>query len=148
VAAIKESIEIARCPEDVFAYLDDLSRHGEWQERVVSVRVHGTGPTAVGSRATETRRICGHDHRLTYTITKHSPPWSFEFRGVDGPVRPFGKRTVEPLDGGVRSRVAIELDFLGQGLGKLLVPLARRHARKQVPKGERRLKERLENAVT
>jgi GNAT superfamily N-acetyltransferase len=148
VAAIRESIEVARRPEEVFTYLYDLSRHGEWQERVVSVRVHGAGPTAVGSRATETRRICGRNHRLTYTITEHNSPWGFGFRGVDGPVRPFGKRTIEPLDGGSRSRVTLELDFQGHGLGRLLLPFVRSHARKQVPKGERRLKERLEDAPT
>jgi hypothetical protein len=28
---IKHSIEIDRRPEDVFAYLEELDRHGEWQ---------------------------------------------------------------------------------------------------------------------
>lgn len=32
MAPITASIEIARRPDDVFAYLDDLARHGEWQE--------------------------------------------------------------------------------------------------------------------
>ena len=31
MAPITESVEISRSPEDVFAYLDDLARHGEWQ---------------------------------------------------------------------------------------------------------------------
>src|SRR5207302_1599523 len=35
MAAITESVEIARRPEDVFAYLDQLGRHGEWQEQIV-----------------------------------------------------------------------------------------------------------------
>jgi hypothetical protein len=30
MASIRQSVEIVRRPEDVFAYLDDLSRHGEW----------------------------------------------------------------------------------------------------------------------
>jgi Polyketide cyclase / dehydrase and lipid transport len=144
VAAIRESTEIARRPEEVFAYLDDLSRHGEWQEQVVSVRVHGTGPTQVGSTATETRRLCGCRYRLTYTITEHNPPWSFTFQGQDGPVRPYGKRTIEPLDDGARSRVTIELDFHARTFGKLLLPVVRRHTQTQVRAGEQRLKERLE----
>jgi hypothetical protein len=32
MAPIVESTEINRRPEEVFAYIDDLSRHGEWQE--------------------------------------------------------------------------------------------------------------------
>jgi len=56
MAAIVERIEINRRPEDVFAYLDDLSRHGEWQEQIVSTRVETDGPTGVGTRATDKRR--------------------------------------------------------------------------------------------
>jgi hypothetical protein len=55
MAAITHTIEIARRPEDVFAYLDDLARHGEWQDQIVSVRVETDGPTRVGTRATERR---------------------------------------------------------------------------------------------
>jgi hypothetical protein len=59
MAAITHTIEIARRPEDVFAYLDDLARHGEWQDQIVSVRVETDGPTRVGTRATERRPPVG-----------------------------------------------------------------------------------------
>lgn len=147
MAAIRESVEISRRPEDVFAYLDDLARHGEWQEQIVTVRVDTDGPTKVGTRATETRRVGGREQRMTYEITQHSPPRSFAFRGLDGPIRPIGEGTVEPIGDGSRSRVTIELDFEGHGLGKLLLPFARRQARKQVPKDQQRLKEQLERGA-
>lgn len=148
MAAISESIEISRRPEDVFAYIDELSRHGEWQQQIVSVRVDTDGPTRVGTRATETRRVGGREQTMTYEVTEHSPPRSFAFRGIDGPIRPIGKGTVAPAGDGARSRVTIELDFEGHGIGKLLLPLVRSQARKQVPKDQQRLKERLEsNAV-
>jgi hypothetical protein len=52
---------------------------------------------------------------------------------------------VEPLDQDQRSRVTIELDFEGYGIGRLIVPLAvRREARKEMPGNLRMLKERLE----
>jgi hypothetical protein len=41
MAPIRQSIEIARSPEDVFAYLNELSRHPEWQKSLVSARGHG-----------------------------------------------------------------------------------------------------------
>jgi len=148
MAAIRESVEIARRPEVVFAYLDDLARHGEWQEQIVRVdRVEPQGPTQVGTQATETRKIGGREQTMTYEITERNPPWSFAFRGVDGPVRPLGKGTVESLADGSRSRVTIELDFEGHGLGKLLRPLAIRGARTEVPKNQQRLKERLEGGA-
>jgi hypothetical protein len=69
------------------------------------------------------------------------------FRGLNGPVRPVGTITVEPLDGGSRSRVTLELDLQGHGLGKLIAPLARRDARRRVPEDQTRLKERLESGA-
>jgi hypothetical protein len=62
VATIVSSVEIARSPEDVFAYLDDLERHGEWQSQIVSSKRETDGPTGVGTRATDVRR--GRQHPL------------------------------------------------------------------------------------
>src|SRR5215831_20661408 len=144
---ITNSIEIDRRPEDVFAYLDDLGRHGEWQGQIVDVTVETEGPTRVGSRATDTRRVPGGPRRFTYEVTEHDPPRRSAFRGVNGPVRPFGAVTVEPVGDGSRSRVTLQLDFEGRGFGKLIAPLARREARKTVPQDQARLKERLEQSA-
>jgi hypothetical protein len=44
--------------------------------------------------------------------------------------------------------VTIELDLQGHGLfGKLIAPLARRDARRQVPQDQARLKQRLESGA-
>jgi uncharacterized membrane protein len=144
MAPIVESIEINRRPEDVFAYMDDLGKHGEWQEQIVSVHVETEGPTRVGSRATDKRRLPGGTRDITYEITEHDPPRKSSFRGVNGPIRPVGTITVEPLDGGARSKLTLELDLKGKGLGVLFALLARANARKEVPKSHRRLKEILE----
>jgi len=145
MAPIIESVEIARSPEDVFAYIDDLSRHGEWQQAIVSVKVETEGPTRVGSRATDTRRVPGGQRPVTYEITEHDRPRKASFRGVNGPVRPVGTIMVEPAGNG--SRLTINLDLVGHGIGKLVAPLAMRQARKEVPKDQARLKQRLESGA-
>jgi len=148
MAAITETVEIARRPEDVFAYLEDLSRHSEWQTQIESFELLTEGPTRVGTRAVDTRRVPGGRRKITYEITEHDPPRRVAFRGLDGPIRPEGVVTLEPLDDGRRSRVTLELDLVGHGLmGKLLAPLARRDARKRVPEDQARLKERLESGA-
>jgi uncharacterized membrane protein len=144
VPVITHSIEINRRPEDVFAYLDELERHGEWQEMIQAIRVDTDPPTRVGSRATETRKVPGGPREFTYEVTEHEPPRRSSFRGVNGPVRPVGTVTVEPVGDGSRSQVTIEFNLEGHGLGKLIAPLARRDARKRIPEDQERLKERLE----
>jgi uncharacterized membrane protein len=143
--AITETIEISRSPADVFAYIDDLASHGEWQEQVVSAKVDPDGPTKVGTRSTEVRKIGGREQTMTYEVTEHNPPQVFAFRGVDGSIRAIGRATIEPIDDGARSRVTLDLDFEGHGMGKLMLPLVRNQAGKQVPKDQARLKQRLES---
>jgi uncharacterized protein YndB with AHSA1/START domain len=141
---IVSSVEIARPPDEVFTYVTDPSRFPEWQHDVVSVRIEGGGRPGVGSRFTTTRRIGGVERTMTQEITEVSPPRSWVVHGVDGPIRPNANVTVEPLDGGARSRVTFALDFEGHGIGRPLLPAVRRQAQKGAPTSYRNLKERLE----
>jgi len=147
MAPIVESVEVNRRPEEVFAYLDDLTRHKEWDDQIVETHVETDGPTRVGTRATDTRKTPMGKQKIAYEISEHDPPRRAAFRGVSGPVRPVGAVTVEPLDDGARSRVTIEIELVGHGIGKLLAPLANRDARKHVPENQAKLKERLESAT-
>jgi uncharacterized protein YndB with AHSA1/START domain len=146
VARITESIEINRRPEDVFAYLDDVERHGEWQEQIVDVQPESDQPMGVGKRVRETRRVPGGDRSMTYEVTEYDPPRRSSFRVLDGPIRAVGTISVEPVGDGSRSRLTFTLDFQGHGLGgKLLLPVAKGQARKQIPKDQARMKELLES---
>jgi uncharacterized protein YndB with AHSA1/START domain len=144
MAPIVSSIEIARPPEEVFAYATDPARFGEWQDDVVGVRVEGGGPPGVGSRFTTVRRVGGAERTMTQEITEASAPRRWAARAVDGPVRPNATVTVEPLGDGAGSRVTFSLDFEGHGIGRPLLPMIRRQAVKQAPRSYRKLKERLE----
>jgi uncharacterized protein YndB with AHSA1/START domain len=141
---IVSSIEIDRPPAEVFSYVTDPTRFAEWQLGVVSVQLRGGRPPGVGARFTTTRRIGGVERAMTQEITALSPPRTWVVRGVDGPIRPSANVSVEPLDGGARSRVRFELDFEGHGIGKPLLPAVRRQTVKVAPISYRNLKERLE----
>jgi len=53
---ITNTVEIARRPEDVFAYLDQLDRYVEWQEDLISTQVDAESPTRVGTRGVDRRK--------------------------------------------------------------------------------------------
>ncbi len=147
MAPITGSIEIVRAPQDVFDYVTDIERQGEWQEAIVSVEVETEGPTRVGTKAVQTRHVPGATRSFPFEITEHEPPTRSSFQVTGGPVRPHGTITFAPLDDGARTRVDLEIEFKGHGLGGvLLLPIANRDARKEVPKNLARLKERLESA--
>ena len=141
---IRHGIVIDRPAEEVFAYLDQLDRHGEWQDSLLSAKVETEGPTRVGTRVVERRKVPGGARDIPYEITEHEPPRKASFRGTAGPVRPVGTVTVDPV-GESRSRMALELDLEGHGIGKLFAPLARRQAAKEVPASHEKLKQLLES---
>ena len=145
---IVSSFEIARPPEEVYSYVTDPSRFPQWQHDVLRVRIDGDRPDGVGTRFTTTRRIGRVEQTTTQEITQISPPRTWTARGVEGPFRPSAGITVEPLDGGARSKVTIALDFEGHGIGKLLpLEVIRRMAAKGAPRSYRNLKERLERGA-
>ena len=139
MAALVSTIEIARAPKEVFEYATDPQRFPEWQRDVVRVRVLD------GARFETTRRFARAERTLTQEITHNEPPYRWGARGIDGPVRPHATITVEPLDGGARSRVTFTLDFEGHGLGVPLIPLVRRQARAGAPVSYRNLQRILES---
>lgn len=144
---ITHSININRRPEEVFAYLDQLERHAEWQSQIVSTTVETDGPVRVGTRVREIRKIGGREQDTSYEVTEHDPPRRSSFRGVAGPVRPVGMVTIEPVGDGSSSHVSIEFDLVGHGFGKLIAPLARMQARKTILDNQQQLKARLEAGV-
>ena len=88
----------------------------------------------------------GGNRTMTYEVTEHNPPRQSSFRVLDGPVRADGTIGIEPIGDGSRSKLTITIDFTGHGLGgKVLLPLARAQARKQIPKDQARMKELLES---
>ena len=138
MAPLVSTIEIACTPEEVFAVATDPRRFAEWQHDVVNVRMLRE------ARFATTRRISGAERTMIQQITRNDPPHGWAARGIDGPIRTNATITVEPVNGGARSRVTFTLEFEGHGIGIPLLPLVRRQAEKGAPNSYRNLKNLLE----
>ena len=143
---ITSTIEIDRPQEEVWAYVDDVQKQPQWQASLVASRIVSDGPTRVGTRFVQTRQIPGGAREMTNEITDYDPPRMSSWNGLDGPFRSAGTVTVEPL-GESRSRVTVEFDLIGHGIGKLFVPFVRAQARNQVPVDQQELKRLLESGT-
>ncbi|MCI2421689.1 SRPBCC family protein [Saccharopolyspora sp. K220] len=139
MAPLVSTIEIARSPEEVFAFVTDPLRFAEWQRDVVAVRMLGQREFAT------TRRFGGAERTMTQQIVRNDQPRSWAARGTDGPLRPHATVTVEPMNDGAGSRITFTLDFEGHGVGVPLVPLVRRQAAKGAQLSYRNLKKLLES---
>jgi uncharacterized protein YndB with AHSA1/START domain len=145
MAPIVSEVDVTRPPEEVFRYVTDPSRFGEWQSGVVSAHIDPDGPQEVGSRCVMTRRIGGSDRTTTSEITELSPPRTWTIRGIDGPIRADIAVAVDPRQDGTQAHVTIQVDFRAYGMGKLVMPVVVREARKEVPESCELLKSRLES---
>jgi len=147
MAPIVASAEISRSPDEVFAYVTDPTRLHEWQESVIRSESSHT-PVRVGTTARVTRRVGRREMSSTAEITELNSPTRWTVRGLDGAVRGHVRGSIDPLDDGTRSRVTIELDLQGHGIGKLLVPLlVQRKAQQEMPRNMQNLKAQLERSA-
>jgi carbon monoxide dehydrogenase subunit G len=127
------TIEIARTPEDVFAYLTDVSNLPAWQAGVKSA-------TLRDDRIEEARTLLGRELRTTLEVVERDEPRVFTLRALNSPV-PFSVRhELEPTDGGTRLTVTAVGDIPGFAAG-----LVARRAERQFRKDFERLKQILED---
>jgi len=127
------TIEIARAPADVFAYLTDVSNLPSWQAGVKSA-------TLRGGRIEESRSLLGRELHTTLEIVEREEPRVFTLRALDGPVPFTVRHELEPAGGGTRLRVTAEGEVPGFAAGLLA-----RRAEKQFRRDFERLKQILES---
>ena len=141
-------VEIKRSPQDVFLYVADPTQRPNWQDALEHIEVVRTTPEGVGTRVRETRRIQRSTRTFTWEVTEYDPGRRYALQGIDGPVRARVLMNLTPVDQGAKTRVAIEIAFDGVGIGKVLAPLARRGASKEVGSDGEHLKNQLEAGLT
>jgi carbon monoxide dehydrogenase subunit G len=133
-------VDIDRSPEEVFAYLTDVSNLPAWQSGVHSAELDGE--LRPGARIRESRHMLGRELQTTLEVEEYEPPRMFAIRALDSPV-PFSVRhELEPSGGGTR------LTVVGEGDAGMLPGFAAgimaRRAEKQFRKDFERLKRLLE----
>ena len=126
------AIEIARTPEDVFAYLSDVSNLPEWQSGVRRAE-------RKGDRIEETRSFLGREMHTTLEILESEAPRVFTLKALNGPVRFTVRHELEPAADGTRLTVVAEGDVPGFASG-----LVAQQAKRQFSKDFARLKQFLE----
>jgi carbon monoxide dehydrogenase subunit G len=126
------TIDIERPPEDVFAYLTDVSNLPDWQAGVKSA-------TRRDGRIEESRSLLGRVMHTTLEIVDEEDPRLFTLRALDSPVPFMVSHELEPADGGTRLTVTAEGDVPG-----FAARLFARRAEGQFRKDFARLKKNLE----
>jgi len=126
------TIEIARTPEDVFAYLTDVTNLPEWQSGVRAAEQRG-------DQIDETRSFLGREMHTTLEILESEAPHVFTLKALNGPVKFTVTHELESAGSGTRLTVVAEGDVPGFASG-----IIAQQAKRQFSKDFARLKEILE----
>jgi uncharacterized protein YndB with AHSA1/START domain len=116
------SIVIDRKPDEVFAYLADVRKHGEWSPK--AYRVEGVdGPVQNGSTFTSWGWVPKDaDHRNDVEVTAFDPPRRIEFTGRERGEDFLNTYVLTPEGNG--TRIDRTLDFpRPPGFGGVVFPL-------------------------
>jgi carbon monoxide dehydrogenase subunit G len=136
------AIEVARAPDDVFAYLTDVSNLPAWQSGVHAAQIEDAGAPRVGARIRESRHLLGRELNMTLEITEYDAPRVFSLRALNSPVPFIVRHDLESHEGGTLLTVTVVGDA-GLLPGFASGIMARR-AEKQFRKDFERLKKLLE----
>jgi uncharacterized protein YndB with AHSA1/START domain len=126
----EREISINAPPEKVFAYVADLTRHGEWATRPVEIKMTSTGEPGVGSTYSSTGKQFGK-HTDAVTIKEYAPGSRlvFESQGDAGHVRHWFD--VAASGGGTRLKKGV--DFVKPAFSaKLAMPVVKKVAPKDL----------------
>jgi uncharacterized protein YndB with AHSA1/START domain len=124
---IKIDYDIARPPDEVFAFLTDFSQLTRWRT-LDSIRLEPNAPAQVGSRLFST--VTAMNRRMEFTneiVDLNQQRRFFRDRFLAGSFPIQSSWQVEPHNGG--SQIKWITEFEGQGLMKLLTPILSRTIR-------------------
>ena len=140
---VEESIEINRPLQEVFDYVSDVGNYPKWMAHALEVRKDTPDLPQQGDRFTLAIKSVGLRFETPYERTSFEPNRQITDRAVGGPVP--NQRWVlafQEVPGGTRLRRAVKAE--PGGLLKLLEPLQKWAAERQLRKDLQTLKDLLE----
>ncbi len=115
-------ISINAKPEDVYAYVADITRHGEWSENV-KVEAVSDGPIGVDSTYRSTGRMMRKEFQNDIRVTVYEPSTHLSFIAGDGKNEFLQEFTFSSSDEGtlLERRVSFEMNPLMGLLLKVMI---------------------------
>jgi uncharacterized membrane protein len=140
---VEDTIEIKRPLGDVFKYVSDVGNYPEWMAHVLEVQQGTPGAPQDGDRFIVAIKSVGRRFDTPYERSAYDAGRGYTDQAVGGPVPDQQwHATFEEVPGGTRLTRAVDARL--SGLLKLLEPVQKRAAERQLRKDLQKLKNLLE----
>jgi carbon monoxide dehydrogenase subunit G len=141
------SVVILRPPQEVFAYLDDISREHEWQPNLVAAEQVPPGATQVGTQKRYTSLFMGQKIKNSYAVTELEPGRRVVYETQKGSAVDARSEIVCEAEG-EGTRVTISVDGKPKGVLRFVPKAALEFASREELKSTLvNLKKRLESGA-
>jgi uncharacterized membrane protein len=136
---VQGSVEINRPLHEVFNYVSDVDNYPKWMVHVLGVRKDSPGPPRESDRFVVAIKSVGRHFETPYERTSYEADRRYTDRAVGGPIPNHRWHSVfeEASKGTIYTRT---VDVESRGLLKLLEPLQKRAADRQLRKDLQTLK--------
>lgn len=121
---LRETLEVARPLDDVFAFVGDFANTKDWDPGVEDARKVTDGPIRVGTRYEVDVVFNGRKLPMTYDVEVWEPPHRVVLRGDGKTIRAVDDIRFEATAGGTLIRYSADLRL--KGLLSLLEPLMKK----------------------
>jgi uncharacterized membrane protein len=136
---LEESVEIDRPLEEVFEYVSDVGNYPEWMAHVLEVRKGTPGPPQQGDSFMVAIKSLGRRFETPYERTSYDAGRRYTDQAVGGPIPDQRWHSAfQEVPGRTRFTRAVEVE--SSGLLKLLEPLQKLAAGRQLKKDLQTLK--------
>lgn len=139
---ITVSIDIARPPEEVFAFISDPENNPKWQQGMVACNITSEGAFGVGSTYSQKAKFLGRDIISNFEIVAFEPGRRIKGVTVDSTFPITFDRSVTPTKGGTLATAVITGE--PNGIFRLFGPLMDWMVKRSVSKDYANLKQLLE----
>jgi uncharacterized protein YndB with AHSA1/START domain len=143
---IRNEVTIAKPAEEVFAYLADVTRHGEWSPKPYRVE-DVSGPVARGTTFTSYGWVPGDkEHRNEVEVTAYDAPRTIAFTSREKGEQFVNTFTLTPAGDGTTVTREMDMPRPGGAFGMVFPLVAHGFVKPAVGKGMGLLRKRLEGA--
>ena len=120
---IERRATIGAPPDEVFAFLADIERIGEWQADIVRVKRTSPGPVARGATADVAREVMGQRVEVPLTVTDYERPRRLGIETSISGVQARAQLDLAPSGGGSATELDFALEIRGSMLSAFLEPM-------------------------
>ena len=136
---VEESVDINRPLQAVFSYVSDVGNYPDWMAHVLEVRKDTPGSPQQSDRFVVAIKSVGRRFETPYERTSYEADRRYTDRAVGGPIpNQRWHSDFQEVPGGTRFTRAVDVE--SGGLLKLLEPLQKRAAERQLRKDLQTLK--------